>query len=372
MAQTKSEKPIGVKRVIRFKFFGIIFSLGQSLTNSTCQTQGMKNENTNPQSPCCNSITRKCGKFRSVNGDLQRYSCLKCRKTFSEKQPIIGMRIATEEVANVVQMLCEGVGVRAASRLSQLSVPTILRILDVAGKKAEALLAARVTKIKVEHLEIDEVYGFVGCLQQNTDGPDDEERGDQYAYLGIDAETKVIVNVHAGKRDHSESHEFLTRLKGSIEGRFQLTSDGFNGYRSRELGVQSVFGNDVDYATETKRYGKKHPGIPWRQDHVQCLAVTRKSRIGSPDMARATVNHAERCNLSFRMFNRRFARKTIGFSRKWENHRWSILLQAAHFNFCRVHSSLKKTPAMAAGLTDHVWTEKELLLMGHAHLICCL
>jgi hypothetical protein len=114
-------------------------------------------------------------------------------------------------------------------------------------------------------------------------------------------------------------------------------------------------------ATETKTFGQLQPGNGRRFNPVICTSIKRKARIGNPNMARATTNHVERTNLSVRLFNRRFTRKTMGFSKKLENHRWAVLLQSAHFNFCRVHSTIGKTPAIALGLADHVWTVKELL-----------
>jgi len=153
----------------------------------------------------------------------------------------------------------------------------------------------------------------------------------------------------------------LKGLKPKIAGRFQLTSDGFRGYRAVYGGVGSIFGEQVDYATEEKTFGQAQRGVARRFNPVVCLSVHRKARIGTPDMARATTNHAERTNLSVRLFNRRFTRKTMGFSRKLANHRWSVILQSAHFNWCRVHSAHNQTPAMALGLADHPWTVDELL-----------
>jgi IS1 family transposase len=224
-------------------------------------------------------------------------------------------------------------------------------------------MAAKVRNVPVKEVQIDEVFGFVGCLQQNT-LKDDLLRGDQYAYLAIERGTKLILHTHVGKRDTYTAHDFLGGLKRAVSGEFQITSDGFEGYCSPHGGVGFVFGKTVHYATEIKTYGLLHPGEVRRFNPVVCKSVRRKARIGEPDMARATTNHAERTNLSVRLFNRRFTRKTMGFSRKLENHRWSVILLAAHFNFCRVHSALGMTPAMAAGITDHAWTLQELLTSG--------
>jgi len=221
--------------------------------------------------------------------------------------------------------------------------------------------------LQVAEVQIDEIYGFVGCLQQNTIDANDIFRGEQYAYLAIDRKSKFILHTHVGKRDTFTSRDFLEGLKPKISGRFQLTSDGFEGYCSRHGGVGFVFGQNVDYATEIKEYGHLDGTDKMKHNPVVCTSVKRKARIGNPNMARATTNHVERTNLSVRLFNRRFTRKTMGFSRKLQNHRWSIILMAAHFNFCRVHSAHGMTPAMAIGLTDHVWTVKELMEQQHGN-----
>ena len=348
-------------KILWFKISAIIFSLGQSLSNSTCQTQGMKNENNEiPKSPCCNWESKRHGENQTCNGMRKRFRCCNCKKTFSEPADVAGLYISTEKIAQVVQMLCEGVGIRAASRMTGLMTNTVTKILVAGGKKAQELLKNRVRGLTVKHVEIDEVYGFVGCLQSNTSGPEDFERGDQWAYIAVDGDTKMILNVYVGKRATFETRQFLSQLREKIEGRFQLTSDGYQGYVHHN-GVKLVFGNGIDYATEVKTYRLKDPTAARHRNPVVCNSVQRVARIGDPDMSVVTTNHAERCNLSVRLFNRRFTRKTMGFSRRLDNHTYSVVLQAAHFNFCRVHSSLKKTPAMAAGLTDHVWTARELL-----------
>jgi IS1 family transposase len=252
----------------------------------------------------------------------------------------------------VVNMLAEGVGIRAIARLAELNKKTVLRILETAGRHCEQIMEGKVRGLHVNEIEIDEAYAFVGCLQQNTKGPMDTDRGEQYAYLAIDPQTKLILHAHVGKRDTFSSRDFLEGLKPKIEGRFQLTSDSFPGYASPFGGVKFVFGESVDYATEEKSYSQLEQGKGRIQNPVVCTSVRRKARLGSPDMARATTNHVERANLSVRLFNRRFTRKTMGFSRKLENHRWSVILLAAHFNYCRAHSTHNQTPAMAAGLAD--------------------
>jgi hypothetical protein len=168
------------------------------------------------------------------------------------------------------------------------------------------------------------------------------------------------------KRTGEEAQEFLSDLGSRMAERFQLTTDSFRGYvavRGSEGAVEDILGDKCDYATEIKIIKKdKHPNGFRNWFAPKLVKVQRTSRFGNPDMKLATICHCERTNLSLRTFTRLFVRKTINFSKKTDNHRHAVALFAAHFNFCRVHKSLGgKTPAMAAGLTGHVWTVAELL-----------
>jgi IS1 family transposase len=221
-------------------------------------------------------------------------------------------------------------------------------------------LDAKLQNLAVQHVEIDEVFAFVGRLQLNTE-KDDTERGDKYGYFAMESTTKLILHWHVGKRDTFTSRDFLEGLKRKIAGRFQLTSDGFNGYWSPHGGVGRVFGSDVDYATEIKTYALLYPDAGRRFNPVVCTSVRRKARLGNPDLDLATTNHAERANLSIRLFNRRFARKTLGYSKTLEYHKYAMVFGVAYYNFCRIHSAYKLTPAQAQRLTDHKWTIEELL-----------
>jgi len=309
---------------------------------------------------CCQGETKRFGHFQNRNRLVQRYRCIRCGKTFSESQPLEGVRVETAKAVQVVNLLVEGVGIRAASRLTGLDQGTILNILKTAGEHCARLLDAKIQNVPVQHVEIDEVFAFVGCQQQNTD-KDDTQRGDQYGYFAMESASKLILHWHVGKRDIFTSRDFLEGLKPKIGGRFQLTSDGFKGYCSPHGGVGRVFGPAVDYAMEIKKYSQLYPGSSRRFNPIVCTSVRRKAVLGNPDLDITTTNHAERANLSVRLFNRRFTRKTLGYSKTLENHKYAMVLLVAHYNFCRVHSAHKQTPAQASGLTHHVWTIEELL-----------
>jgi IS1 family transposase len=212
------------------------------------------------------------------------------------------------------------------------------------------------------------------CLQQNTVTLD-RVRGDQYAFLAVNQDTKLIIHSHLGKRNGTTSDEFLRGLKPRMAGRFQLTSDKFAAYCGPVGGVFQVFRENIDYGYEVKFFGREaslYQHKPRRTHPRQLLKCQRVAVIGHPNRHRMTTNISERTNLSVRLFNRRFTRKTLGYSKTLRNHQFALTLQIAYFNFCRVHSAVKikatetdaakeRTPAMAQGLTDHVWTVAELL-----------
>jgi transposase-like protein/IS1 family transposase len=317
---------------------------------------------------CCQSEeVKKSGSFANKNRLVQRFQCLRCGKTFSESQPLDGVRIESDKAAVVVQMLCEGVGVRAIARLASLNKNTVLNVLETAGQHCEQFLNQRLVNLPVSEVQIDEIFSFVNCLAQNTTS-DDPLRGDQYAFLAFERNTKLLLHWEIGKRTSDTARRFLAGLKARTTGRFQLTSDGFASYcGKKENGVAVTFGSDIDYGIEMKTYAQTPnfgPFIPNRERPFQLQSIRRIPKIGNPDRSKMTINHMERQNLNVRLFNRRFTRKTLGYSKTLRNHRLALALQIAYFNFCRVHSAHKMTPAQAAGLTDHAWTVKELLAVA--------
>jgi transposase-like protein/IS1 family transposase len=318
-----------------------------------------------PTCHCCSGECKKSGRFQNRNGIVQRYKCVRCDKSFSEIQPLEGIRVDRNKAVQVVEMLAETMGIRAAARLARLDKDTVLRILESAGEHCARFLDAKIRNIKVPFVQADEVFSYV---QQKPNGKneDDPNRGSMWTFLSIAKDEKLIINWRVGKRTGGEAQEFLSDLGSRMAERFQLTTDAFRGYvavSGSSGAVKNILGDKCDYATETKHI-KSDPHATGDRIYFapKLVKVHRTPRFGSPDMGLATICHCERTNLSLRTFTRRFVRRTINFSKKTDNHRHAVALFAAHFNFCRVHKSLAgKTPAMAAGLTDHVWTVTELL-----------
>jgi len=256
-------------------------------------------------------------------------------------------------------------GILAIERFTGHDENTVLRILESAGTHCAALLDSRIRNLRVYRVETDEVFSWIGCKPDKADD-NDPEFGAFFTFLSVAAKEKLIINWRVCKRTGDESLLFLKDLKSRMGQRIQLTTDCFRGYINwgGSAGkVQEVFGDNIDYATESKKFTKDPRFTDKRAFFApKVVKVTRKQRIGIPDMRFATTNHSERTNLTLRTLTRRFVRCTINFSKKLENHRHAVAIFAAYFNFCRVHKSLDgKTPAMAAGLADRVWTVAELL-----------
>lgn len=315
---------------------------------------------------CCQGQTKRFGKFHNKNRLVQRYRCLRCGKTLSEDQPLNGVRVDFEQACKVVHLLDETMGIRAISRFTGCEIETVLNILESAGQHCAALLDARVRNVWTDYVQADEVFSYV--FKKPNGRPDTDNtsnQGEIWTFMSIAQREKLIINWRVSKRTGQDAIAFLSDLRSRLANRIQLTTDSFRGYvavRGPNGAVRDVFGDEIDYATETKRIIKDPTYIGQRAYFApKTVTVKRQARFGCPDMREATTNHAERTNLTLRTMTRRFVRCTLNFSKKLANHRHAVAIFVAHFNFCRVHSSLEVTPAMAAGLTDHVWTVAELL-----------
>lgn len=304
---------------------------------------------------CCNGEAKRFGFYQNKNFRVQRYQCLRCGTSFSDNQPLGGLRVDYRIAAQVINLLCEGMGVRAVARLTRLHRDTVLSILATVGFKCELLLEEKIQNVKAGVVQADEVHAFVYSKQFNT--PEGEtEQGDQFTFLAIDRDSKLIINYRVGKRTRENAMRFMEDLKRRTANRFQLCTDNWNGFSGSDASVVHVFGQEVDYATETKYFAKTSPFFPRR-----LVSIRRKRKIGEPNMDEATTCHIERTNLSLRQFTRRFNRCTLGYSKTLDNHKHAVALFVTHFNFCRVHSAIGTTPARAAGLTDHTWKIEELI-----------
>jgi transposase-like protein/IS1 family transposase len=310
----------------------------------------------------CHRCQTEAVKFGINRQGFQRYLCKQCSRTFSDipARPLDDLRIEPEKAFMVIRLLCEGTGIRACERLTGLNRRTVLGILKTAGQKCARLLDTTVRNIRARNVETDELYSFVHCKQDHnkTHNPD---WGEQFTFLSFERDTKLIIAYSVGKRTSENAHEHIHLLRDRLANRIQLSTDNFHGYRGAVGAVKTVFGPDgVDYATLEKVYAPSaRPEM--RYNPPVCILVKKSPRLGLPERDLICTSHVERQNLNVRLFNRRFTRLTLGYSKKLANLKHSVALFVAFWNFCWIHNTLKQTPAMAAGLTDHAWTVEELL-----------
>jgi transposase-like protein/IS1 family transposase len=307
----------------------------------------------------CSSLCKKFGKFGPKR--IQRWRCKQCKKTFSEAQdkPLDDMRIPLERAEMCLQLLLAGMSVRSIQRVTGLHQETILNLLVLAGEKCERLMNNRIKGVAVKDVEADEIWCFVKCKNRHKlfKQITDPHVGDAYTFVGIERNTKLVLAWHLGERGMTDTEAFTEKLHEATSGQFQLTTDGYKPYESA---VAYSLGTRVDYAQLIKVYRKDVEGEQ-KYSPPEVVETITKIQFGDPDPSRICTSIVERSNLSIRTSVRRFTRLTNAFSKKWENLRAMLALYFAYYNFCRIHSSIRCTPAMESGLTGHVWTLRELL-----------
>ena len=271
------------------------------------------------------------------------------------------MTVPEDKALLAIQLLIEGTSVRSVERVTQLHRDTILRLLVLAGERCIALMDTQMRNLRCQRIQSDEIWSFVTKKQRNVRTDDPDEFGDAWVFVAIDADTKLIPSYVVGKRNRETTYQFLTDLRDRLaeEHRFQITTDGFVFYRR---GVEDVFAGQADFAQITKIYGDygQHDAAG-RYSPSPMIDTIVKIRDGRPDPRHISTSYVERQNLTIRVAIRRFTRLTNAFSKKLDNHKAACALHFAYYNFCRIHKSLRVTPAMEAKLTDHIWTLRELL-----------
>ncbi len=303
----------------------------------------------------CNHTVRKFGHYGKRR--IQRYRCTTCKITFSEYEPKLGNHYTPPDVAaKALAMMLEGMSVRAISRLTGLHKHTILELMKTAANEARRILDARIRNISPNYVQVDEMWQFVHTRDPHLNPSDPPEWGSTMLWLALDSETKLIISYHIGRRSGINAHAFISDLRARTNGRYQLTSDQYNAYVGA---MREHFGQNVDFAQLRKIYSSG-TGDGW-YGSGQVVAAVPHVKIGRPDFKRISTSHVERNNLSVRMHLRRFTRLTNAFSKTLANLKDAAVLYIGFYNFCRVHMTLKQTPAMAAGITDHIWSLEELL-----------
>jgi IS1 family transposase len=261
--------------------------------------------------------------------------------------------LSTDKKLAVLSGLVEGNSLRSISRMTGVDRNTITSLLLKTGDYCADLMDGSMRNVRCGFVECDEIWTYVGKKQRRVKEGDPAEVGDQWVFVAMDAETKLVPVYTVGKRTEETTWYFINELAERVANRIQLTTDGFVFYNRH---VEDAFGAEVDFAQLVKLYGQygQHDADT-KYSPSPIVEVISKVRIGDPDPKRICTSHIERQNLTMRMQMRRFTRLTNAFSKKLTNLKAACALHFAHYNFCRVHQSLRVTPAMAAGLTNEIW-----------------
>jgi IS1 family transposase len=270
-------------------------------------------------------------------------------------------RLPLEKRARILGMLVEGNSLRSISRLCDVSINTVTKLLVDVAAAAMEYHNTHVRNVQVRRLQCDEIWCFVGAKAKNVT-PEQKQAGwgDVWTWTGIDADTKLCVGYLVGGRDAGWAREFMDDCASRIRGRVQITTDGHKAYLNA---VEGAFGGDADFATLQKIYGAPLENHT-RYSPATCIGCDMKVVSGNPDPKHVSTSYVERQNLTMRMGMRRFTRLTNGFSKKIENHIAAVAIHFIHYNFARIHKTLRITPAMAAGISDHVWSMEEIALLA--------
>jgi IS1 family transposase len=268
-------------------------------------------------------------------------------------------KLPSAKRAEILGMMVEGVSLRAIARLTGASKNTIVKLLEDAGRAFSDYQDKHLRNLPCKRIQVDEVWCFVHCKQKNvaTAKAAPAQAGDIWTWTAIDADTKLIASWLVGSRDAYAAQAFIGDLALRLANRVQLTSDGHKPYLEA---VEQSFGADIDCAMLVKMYGAPD-GAVGRYSPGECIGAEKRRVEGRPDPAHISTSFAERQNLSMRMGTRRFTRLTNGFSKKAENHAHAVAIYFMHYNFVRIHQTLRCTPAMAAGVTTKLWELTDLV-----------
>lgn len=270
-------------------------------------------------------------------------------------------RLTKDEQIRIVAALVEGNSIRSTSRMTGIARNTVTKLLIDLGQACMAYHDKHVRNVRVRRLQCDEIWAYIGAKAKNVMAEKKEIGwGAVWTWVGIDADTKLVVSYLVGGRGADWAMDFMKDAASRIQGRVQITTDGHKAYLEA---VEEAFGADVDYAQLHKIYGASLENET-RYSPATCIGCGMKEVSGQPDPKQVSTSYVERQNLSMRMHMRRFTRLTNAFSKKIDNHGYAVALHFMYCNYVRVHQTLRVTPAMEAGLSDHAWTIEELVAMG--------
>jgi IS1 family transposase len=267
-------------------------------------------------------------------------------------------KLSKDKQARIVASLIEGNSIRATARMCDVAFNTVLNFLPTIGVACADYQDRTLRNLNCKRVQCDEIWSFCYAKEKNVPAKLKGKfgYGDIWTWVAIDADTKLVPSFMVGNRDAKSATMFIDDLASRLASRVQLTTDGHRPYLEA---VEGAFGSEIDYAMLIKLYASSQEET--RYSPAQCIGAETKRIQGTPDAEHISTSYVERQNLSMRMGMRRFTRLTNGFSKKVENHAYHVALYYMHYNFCRIHQTLRVTPAMEAGVTDHVWTIEEML-----------
>lgn len=271
-------------------------------------------------------------------------------------------KLPTEKRVQILNMLCEGSSMRSISRVVDVSINTVTKLLIDAGTACSEYQDKHLRELSCRRIQCDEIWSF--CYAKEKNVPEDFKGvpgyGDVWTWTAICADSKLIPSWKVGSRDAETAREFIDDLSSRLLNRIQLTTDGHKVYLDA---VESAFGSKVDYAMLVKLYGNEGSSKETDKKYspAECTGSIKQSIQGDPDEKYISTSYVERQNLTMRMSMRRFTRLTNAFSKKVENHCHALALYFMWYNFVRIHTTLRVTPAMAAGVTDHLWSMKDIV-----------
>lgn len=265
----------------------------------------------------------------------------------------------------ILSMLVEGSSMRSISRVADVSINTVSKLLVEAGEACLAFHDENVKGLNCKRIQCDEIWSFCYAKEKNASAAKSAPAfaGDVWTWTSLCSESKLICNWFVGGRDAEFAKLFIDDLASRLSHRVQMTTDGLKVYMDA---VKGAFGADIDYAQLVKMFGSSPDGAKGRYSPAECTGIKKKVKIGKPDGEHISTSHVERHNLTMRMSMRRFTRLTNAFSKKFDNHCHALALYFIHYNFIRIHKTLRVTPAMAAGLTDRLWSWEDVIAMMDA------
>jgi len=272
-------------------------------------------------------------------------------------------RLSKDEQIRIVAALVEGNSIRSTSGTTGIARNTVTKLLVDLGQACMRFHYQYVRNLTVRRLQCDEIWAYIGAKAKNVSAQKKEIGwGDVWTWVGIDADTKLVVSYLVGGRGADWAKDFMQDCADRIKNRVQITTDGHRAYLDA---VEQAFGADVDYAQLHKIFGASLENET-RYSPAVCIGCEMKQVSGKPDPQHVSTSYVERQNLTMRMHMRRFTRLTNGFSKKIDNHAYAVALHFMYCNFVRIHQTLRVTPAMEAGLCNHTWTIEELVEMGNS------